>query len=233
VKHRLLFRLAFLTVVLASSVSARADIDGYFCTSKGYVAYELREGITPSIVGHVLRVVRVEPDRGIYVAGEVTLLDFEVYHLTCAQDHIEISGWRKVFTKYIVDIEPSREMKVVGPTEYPDLQWSAAAKDGPKPQSLSLFGPKVEPLPVQSLDAEHNYQLLRNLSGQQVKEGWQRHSRSELVQLDKNGSVSQRFVLYERRDVEPRENFECNFSQKKGEQICDWRNIPIALIDKF
>jgi len=201
-KLRLLFTLAFFAVAVVFSASARADSDGYFCTWKGYVAYELRQGITEGVVGHKLRVVRIEPDRGIYVAGEATLLDFEVYHLACSQDRIEISGWHNVVTKYVIDLLPSGELKTVGPTEYPNLRWQDAAKDGPEPPSLALFGPN-NPLPVESLDPEHDYKLLRDMSKEESKYGaneW--HIKSELVQLDKRGNVLQRLVLYERRDIE-------------------------------
>jgi hypothetical protein len=205
VKHRLLLTLTFFVATFVLSASARADSDGFFCTSKGYVAYELRQGITQGIVGHKLKVVRVEPDRGIYVAGEATLLDFETYHMTCSQERIEISGWRKVFTKYVIDILPSGEMKVSGPLEYPDVDWRDAAKDGPESPSLCLFGPKEVPLLVESLDSEHEYQLLRNLSGRQSAEGFEWHVKSELVQVDKRENALHRLVLYERRYIEARD----------------------------
>jgi len=202
VKHQTTFVLTFLAVVLVFSVPSRADSDGYFCASKGYLAYELREGITPGIVGHVLRVVRFGTKRGIYLASEVPLLDFEVYHFICSEDRIEISGWRNVFTKYVIEIPGSGEVRSLGPTEYPGRQWSDAAKDGPAPADLGIFGPHVAPLPLESLDPEHEYQLLRNLYGKEAKEGWEWHSKSELVQLDPKGTVLQRFMLYERRTVE-------------------------------
>jgi hypothetical protein len=200
-KLQISFALTLLAVFLASATQSRADSDGYFCTSKGYLAFETRKGITPGAVGHVLRVVRLEPKRGIYVAGEVTLLDFEVYHLICSEDRIEISGWRDVFTKYVIEIVKSGELRSVGPTEYPERQWSDAAKDGPHPASLAIFG-RVAPLPLESLDPEHQYQLLRTVTGGKVKEGWESHIKSELVQLDPKGTVLQRFVLYESRTVE-------------------------------
>jgi hypothetical protein len=128
-----------------------------------------------------------------------------VYHLSCSEDLIEISGWRNVFTKYVIEIAKSGELRSVGPTEYPGRQWSEAAKDGPAPASLGIFGPRIAPLPLESLDPEHEYQLLRNLSGRKVKEGWEWHSKSELVQMDPRGTVLQRFVLYERRTVEYRD----------------------------
>jgi len=195
--------LASLAATLSLSITARADSDGCFCTSKGYVAYELRQGPTPGVVGHKLRLVRIEPNRGIYPAGEATLLDFEVYHLVCTENRIEISGWRKVFTKYVIELLPSGEMKVSGPLEYPNVGSREAAKDGPQPLSLDLYGPNTEPLSVESLDAEHQYQLLRNLSGKQSKDGFEWHTKSELVQRDKRGKVLQRLVLYERLHIEP------------------------------
>jgi hypothetical protein len=202
VKHQSTFVFAFLGVVLAFSVPSRADSDGSFCVSKGYLAYDVREGITPGVVGHVLRVVRFGTERGIYLASEVPLMDFEVYHLICSEDRIEISGWRKVFTKYVIEFSASGEVTSFGPTEYPERRWSDAAKDGPAPGDLGIFGPHVAPLRLESVDPEHDYQLRRTLSGKEAKEGWQWHSKSELVKLDQKGTVLQRFALYERRTIE-------------------------------
>lgn len=201
-KRQTTFVLTFLAVVLVFSVPSRADSDVYFCASKGYLAYELGEGITPGVVGHVLRVVRFGTKRGIYIASEVPLLNFVVYHLICSEDRIEISGWRNVFTKYVIEITGSGEVGSLGPTEYPERQWSEAAKDGPAPADLGIFGPHVAPLPLESFDPEHQYQLLRNLSGKQTKAGWEWHRRSELVQLGPKGTVLQRFVLYDSRTIE-------------------------------
>jgi len=132
VKHGLASIVVAVIFTLTLSGSARGDSDGNFCTSNGYVAYELREGITTGVRGHVLKVVRVEPNRDIYTAGEVTLLDFEVYHLICSQYHIEISGWQNVFTKYMIDRLPSGELKASAPLEYPTvgagLKWVSPPK---------------------------------------------------------------------------------------------------------
>lgn len=95
-KHQTAYVLTFLVMVLAFSVPSRADSDGYFCASKGYLAYELREGITPGVVGHVLKVVRFDPQRGIRSAGGVTLQDLQVHRMTCGEDRIEIAGFGTV-----------------------------------------------------------------------------------------------------------------------------------------
>jgi hypothetical protein len=144
--------LTLLVVFIAFAIPSHATSDAYFCTSKGYLAYEPHDGGAPGVVGHVLRVVRFEPKRGIYLAGEVTLLEFTVYHLMCSEDRIEISGWCDIFTKYVIEIAGSGEVRSLGPTEYPGRQWSDAAKDEPAPANLGIFGPHVAPLPLESLD---------------------------------------------------------------------------------
>jgi len=206
-RRRIVFVVTLLVVVVLAS-TARANAHAYFCTFKGYLAYEATDGGTPKVVGHVLRVVRLERRRGIYLAGDVTLPEwFTADHLTCNEDRIELLGtyasppwWSKVVTKYVVDISKSSDVRIIGPIEYPGLSWSDAAKNGPVPGDLGIFG-RVPALPLESHDPEHEYQLLRNLSGRQTKQGWEFHTKSEVVQRDLKGKVLQRFVLYETREV--------------------------------
>jgi hypothetical protein len=122
--------LLFIAVALAFCVPSRADEDGSFCTFRGYLAYELRNGITPSEAGHVLKVVRFEPMRGIFTAGEVTLQDFQVHRMTCGQDHVEISGWGNIFKKYTIDIAGQDKLSIVEYTEDPNRRFDSS-KDGP------------------------------------------------------------------------------------------------------
>jgi hypothetical protein len=202
-RHHTVLFFTFLAAFLAFATLSRADTDAYFCTSKGYLAYEAREGTAPGVVGHVLRVMGFEPERGIYLAGEVMLPEsFTVYHLICREDTIEISGWLNVVTKYVIGVAKSRDIRMLTSTDYPGQRWSDAVKDGPAPADLGIFGPKLAPLSLESLDPEHEYELLRSLSWRQTKEGPEVHSKSELVQLDPRGNVLRRVVLYESRRVE-------------------------------
>jgi len=68
--------------------------------------------------------------------------------------------------------------------------------------SLDIFGPKTDPISVESLDTEHQYQLLRKLVGKRSKQGFEWHMKSELVQIDKKGRVLQHLILYERTRTE-------------------------------
>ena len=205
-RRRIVFVVTLPLVLVVFASTSRANTNAYFCTFKGYLAYEASEGTKPRVVGHVLRVVRLERQRGIYLASEVTLPDsFRVYHLICNEDRIEASGWSSsgwssVVTKYVADISKSSDVRIIGPIEYPGLSWSDAAKDGPVPGDLGIFG-KVAPLPLESSDPEHEYQLVRNVCGRQTKQGWELHTKSEVVQRDLKGKVLQRFVLYETREV--------------------------------
>jgi len=186
--------LTFIVVSLAFCGSSRADEDGSFCLYRGYLAYELRSGITPGVAGHVLKVVRFEPKRGIYNAGEVTLQDFQVHRMTCGQDRVEISGWGNIFKKYTIDIAGQEKLKVVDYTESPTRRFDAS-KDGPEAPKLAYAQPG--PLELESLDPDHKYTLLLSNSDRTVKGGVKHHRKAELTQTNPQGSVSQRLVLYE------------------------------------
>jgi hypothetical protein len=45
-KRQTPFVLTLLVVFVASAAQSRADSDAFFCTSKGYLAYETRKGVT-------------------------------------------------------------------------------------------------------------------------------------------------------------------------------------------
>jgi hypothetical protein len=132
--------LLFIAVALAFCVPSRADEDGSFCTSRGYLAYELRNGITPSIAAHVLKVVRFEPKRGIFTPGEVTLQDFQVHRMTCGPDRVEISGWGNIYKKYRIDIAAQDKLSVVEYTEDPTRRFDSS-KDGPEAPKFAYAQP--------------------------------------------------------------------------------------------
>lgn len=66
---------------------------------------------------------------------------------------------------------------------------------------LSIFGP-VPPLPLESADSEHTYQLLRHLSDRPTADGVEWRRKCEIVQLDSSGVVLQRVVIYDGRRME-------------------------------
>lgn len=74
-----------------------------------------------------------------------------------------------------------------------------ASKEGPEPAQL---GGRPGTLPLESLDRDHKYELLRSRSEKPVKGGLEHHVTAELLQVDLQGTVSQRRMLYEDRFVE-------------------------------
>ncbi len=191
--------LALFSLTAVFPMLSRADSDGYSCASKGYLAYELREGLTPGVVGHVLRVVRFEPERGVYVAGEVSLPDFQVQGMTCSQDRVEILGWPKVFTKYIIETIGPQGVRILETTEDRQRQFDYRTA-GPQPPNLARWAKPVR-LDLESSDADHRYELIVTSSLRQVAEGWEQHHKAEIDQIEPGGGSSQRVVLFEIREV--------------------------------
>jgi hypothetical protein len=172
---------------------ARADNDGFFCSSKGYVALELRSFHTRGLkASHVLRVVRFGSEKGFYPAGEVSLLDFQVQHMECTQDRVRMSGMNKGYTEYTVDISTPNKLKIV------DSIHDAARVPstlGPAPETLGPSLPKT--ILLESNDPAHRYKLILNTTEERGKDGLERRSTAEIVEVDPHGKISQRLLLYE------------------------------------
>ena len=202
-----MFACGFLCV-LCFSVSALADSDGYFCASNGYMAYELREGITSGVVGHVLRVVRFDSQNGIRNAGEVSLRDLQVHMMTCGEENIEIAGFGTVrhgdppLTKCVIDIRSSqREVSLSGCTDDATLGENWRKVVGKGPQNLGMWA-RAKSIPIDTVDPPHKYYLQPSSSKKDLGENsWEVHYKTELIQTDNQGNISQRFTVYETRVV--------------------------------
>ncbi|MBZ5574225.1 MAG: hypothetical protein LAO09_20360 [Acidobacteriia bacterium] len=143
--------------------------------------------------------MRFEPQRGIYAAGEVTLQNFQVHHMVCSQDRVEISGWGNIFKKYTIDIAGPEKPKVVDFAEDPTRRFDPA-KDGPDPPQFDYA--QAGPVALESLDPDHQYTLWLSASEKNVEGGVEHYRKAELTQADAQGTVSQRLVLYENRFLE-------------------------------
>jgi len=202
---RISFALALLATTVVLSALCPADDDGNFCTSKGYLAYELREGITPGVKGHLLRLVRFGPKHRIHLAGELVLPDFEVHTMTCNEDGIRIAGYGTVLTGdpplttcTVPIAEFQTRQSVTECTDDPTKKhdWR---KEGPEPPNLAQWA-RSESFPLDSIDAEHKYQLVFSRSSKKVEENsWEVRYKTELVQISAGGNISQRFLVYQNR----------------------------------
>lgn len=185
--------LTFLSISLVFCISARADEDGSFCTARDYLAYEVRNGSTPGVSGHVLKVVRFGAKKGIYAAGEIALQDFQVHRMICEKDRIEISGWAATFTKYKIDI--SQENPELADHAEDSKRQFDPAKEGPEAPKFAHS--PLGLIALESLDPNHKYALLISGSEKTVRGGIKHRRKAELIQTDLQGTVSQRLVLYQ------------------------------------
>lgn len=179
--------------------SVFAGSDTAFCTAPGYLAYEVRTGITAGVAGQMLRVVRFEPPHGIYLVGDVKLKDFQPQRMICSKDRLEISGWGKEFHKYIIEIAPPDRVRILEHTEDAKRRLDPTTK---APEPLQLSYSKPQSVALESTDLEHTYELRISEEQKRARGRLQHRHRAELVQLDKKGKVEQHVVLYEREWLE-------------------------------
>jgi hypothetical protein len=186
-----------------SGTNSHHGPNGYFCTSNGYLAYDLVEehGTENAVISHSLKIVRVGGERGVYYAEQFTLPNaFGVLQMKCLNDHVELGG---LIVRYPVETHVYEPTKCVvritgsevnaGIAECSDDPNRSLAVLG-EPQSLSIFGPDA-PISIESPDPNHRYQLLRHVS--YAADEWS--SSSEIVQLDLQGTVLKRLAIYDYR----------------------------------
>jgi hypothetical protein len=203
-----------LFVLLLLSLPAHADSDGCYCSSKGYIAYELRAAIRlvldpngPALtVPHVLRIVRLS--EGIEEQGEVAMEDFQVQELRCDADSVTIAGYGdKAWMKYTADIREPDAPRITEHIEEP-FQQHPLVPGSPGPKQMRGFSPK-ETVIVISTDRQRTYQLVITHSEKAAtseidarQPGFEYENRAEVRQLDSTGNVSERRLLYHDHFIE-------------------------------
>jgi hypothetical protein len=206
-EHKTAFVLIVIAGIFAISVRCRADSDGYFCSSEGYLAYEVRQGITPGVVGHKLKIVRFDSQSGIRNAGEVVLSDFQVHVMTCDVEYVEMAGYGTALpgsgpplTTCVIDIADLRSSHG-GPRCTQDTGLHYSRTEGPEPPNLGQWA-REKLITLPSPDPGQNYYLKLQRSTKKVGEyGWETHFKTELIQADKQANVVRRFVVYDARIV--------------------------------
>ena len=95
--------VSVFAVSLLSAGTAFADSDGYFCASRGYLAFEIRLSTEP--IRHELHIIRFGSG-GIAALAPIALEEFQVHGMTCQARTIEMHGWTHTHS---IDIsEPKR-----------------------------------------------------------------------------------------------------------------------------
>ena len=193
-------RVGLALAIIFAALSAHAEEDGAFCVSEGYLAYELLSGLTSGVNGHMVKVVKFGPERGIYAAGEVTLQGFQVHEMTCEKNRIKVSGWGMGLQQYVIEISGPQNMHVVEHVEDSTRKFDPS-KDGPEPGWL-WNERQPGTLLLESRDPDHKYQLVFNHSEKFVEGGVEHYTKAEVTQIDSQGKISQRWALYQHTSLE-------------------------------
>src|SRR5687767_15632826 len=92
------FLLAVVTLLGPGGVGmAYADSDGYYCTGRGYLAYQF--GMAPSsvVTPHRLYVLRIGTSGGIAEPAELELPAFQVHGLRCGDGWIDVASFTATY----------------------------------------------------------------------------------------------------------------------------------------
>lgn len=143
--------LLFLVLSCGIVRVAFADSDGYFCISKGYIAYELRPWSVPEN-RHVMRIIRVGGKEGISEHVSVLLDDFQLHGMKCESDKVIIFGWDNRYTidlkegtgPKVVSVEPLEANRIPGEFQVPTFRY---------------VGTKLLEIPSQDIDRQYQLQI--------------------------------------------------------------------------
>jgi hypothetical protein len=198
---------ALFALFLAPS-SVHADSDGCYCTSKGYIAYELRAAIRQVLdptgdalaAPHVLRIVRFS--EGIQEQGEVAMEDFQVHELRCDTDSVTIAGYDRSWMKYVVDIREPDRPRITEHVEEP-IQQHPLIPGSPGPEQMIGFPRNrvvtlipTDPLDTYQLVITHSEKAANNSGEDKRQRGFEYDNRAELRRLDSSGAILQHLLLY-------------------------------------
>jgi len=209
-KRRNCFFFALIGLVCLSPLAKAETVhpggDGYFCASKGYLAFDYNQAeITGNVVKktHSLKIVRFGPEHRIYFAGEVSLArEFSILLMECDGEHVEMIGqlWPRGKKPSLAkcDVKIGPPTRPIGSADCGDrIGGSSPTVESP---NLEIQSDK-DPLPIaleSSADTGHVYQLRRHLTQEPISgRGMNWKTDAEVVELDRKGTLLDRLVIYE------------------------------------
>ncbi|HJU42404.1 MAG TPA: hypothetical protein VJ691_06295 [Vicinamibacterales bacterium] len=163
-------RVLVIALCLLSAGPAFADSDAYFCTWRGYLAFETRLGTGK----HELHVVRFGAG-GITAAPPIALDEFQVHGMICRAGQIEIQGWERTYT---IDLAAAGKAVVTSRAA------AFNASQSKPPENLGHLGkPQVIDLDA---DGGNRFQLVIARASKPVKGGIEHHTTTRIVQRSAN-----------------------------------------------
>jgi len=121
--------VALVALALALPGLAYADSDGYYCTGRGYLAYQF--GMAPMpIAPHRVHVISIRGPQGIPEPSTLELPQFQVHGMLCGDGWIDIASFT---TLYRITLDGNQQ-----PVRY-EVRGSLEGQAIPQPFILSQF----------------------------------------------------------------------------------------------
>ena len=192
VRGRLLAALAWLALAGA----ARADSDGHFCISDGYLAYEVREWSGRDPTKHRLQLELVGRPDGASERASVPLEDFQVHGMRCRPREITILGWNEVYKITVSDRDSPR---VVSVEPMPQVGGTSQIAPAFRAESLMLMR-ESRTIAIPSTRSDRRYELridYRRVDPAASPDGAIHHRiTATLVEADSTGAALRERPIY-------------------------------------
>jgi len=190
------FRMkCFATVVVLATIglsSAKADADGYFCSSPAFLAYEFSFSKEP-FDQHKLYVIRLGAGP-IKEPQWLRIPDFPVHSMKCFSDRVEFLGWEKryVYSVSGAAVTAIREEKLPAPGKFPEgSSWSG---DNLGASSLVVNGPSTYTYRLTTDSPDGTYEI--RLQRRKTKSRCEAFVESNLVKTNRENKTIAVLKLY-------------------------------------
>jgi hypothetical protein len=176
---------------------AYADSDGYYCTGRGYLAYQF--GMAPlPVASHRLYVLRIGTAAGIAEPAELELPQFQVHGLRCGEGWIDVASFTATYHVTLdgqarpirYDVRPFAAGQSVPPESFSqgNLGTLSPARASGKVERVSL-GTK-----------EGGGQFLLEMAGRDIpNEKCAVALTTRVVETDRNGREVRQRIIYQAR----------------------------------
>jgi hypothetical protein len=192
--------VALLLVGFLGVGTAYADSDGYYCTGRGYLAYQF--GLAAPPVGpHRLNIIRFGGASGFEAAVVFNLPQFQVQGILCGEGSVRIAAYDAVYTVQLDEMNR--------PVSYESVPWMDRGHIPPEfvghSQNLGAWNQAANTLTAERLSlgpADDGGQYLLEVSGKAIEsERCESIVTSRLIRTDRNGREVQQLEIFRGRGV--------------------------------
>lgn len=177
--------LLLSALILLQACPVLADSDGYYCTGRGYLAYQFN-GSAASSEGQTLYLQKLDPEKGISEPRQIRLEPFQVQGMRCLDEMVDLLAWDRIYRIDLNDEKSPRIGKVEPQPEdsiFPDFTSENLGR--------WAFAPNI--IPLKTRGGRFSFELVIEPSTDPAtdngRQGIRHHVRSFVRQKDAGGAV--------------------------------------------